>query len=111
MDNIAWWYNDGRWVHPDDATISINDIAVLRGYSVFESLRTYYRRPFYLDEHVTRLYRSAVLIEMTIKLSSAQIAEVIRATIALNTYLHASIRLLITGGVSEDGILPSCSPT
>ena len=111
MDNNAWWYIDGRWVHPDHATISINDIAVLRGYSVFESLRTYYRRPFHLDEHLTRLYRSAVLIEMTIPLSSAQIADVIREIIARNTYLHASIRLLVTGGVSEDGILPSGIPT
>ena len=111
MDNNAWWYIDGRWVHPDDATISINDIAVLRGYSVFESLRTYHRRPFHLNEHLTRLYRSAVLIEMTIPLSSAQIADVIREIIARNTYLHASIRLLVTGGVSEDGILPSGIPT
>ena len=40
MDNNAWWYIDGSWVHPQEATLSINDIAVLRGYSVFESLRT-----------------------------------------------------------------------
>ncbi len=111
MDNNAWWYIDGRWVHPDDATISINDIAVLRGYSVFESLRTYHRRPFHLNEHLTRLYRSAVLIEMTIPLSSAQIADVIREIIARNVYRHASIRLLVTGGVSQDGILPSGIPT
>ena len=52
MDNNAWWYIEGRWVHPGDATISINDIAVLRGYSVFESLRTYNRHPFHLDEHL-----------------------------------------------------------
>src|SRR6266480_3585320 len=111
MDNNAWWYIGGRWVHPGDATISINDIAVLRGYSVFESLRTYHRRPFHLNEHLTRLYRSAVLIEMTIPLSSAQIADVIREIIARNVYRHASIRLLVTGGVSQDGILPSGIPT
>src|SRR5260370_8386204 len=102
MDNNAWWYIDGRWVHPDDATISINDIAVLRGYSVFESLRTYYRRPFHLDEHLTRLYRSAVLIEMTIPLSSAQIADVILEIIARNTYLHATIRTLLNDRVIAD---------
>ena len=48
MDTNAWWYIGGQWVHPDKATISINDVAVLRGYSVFESLRTYNRRPFHL---------------------------------------------------------------
>ncbi|WP_151759126.1 hypothetical protein [Dictyobacter vulcani] len=37
MDTNAWWYVNGRWVHPQEANISINDVAVLRGYSVFES--------------------------------------------------------------------------
>ena len=111
MDNNAWWYIEGRWVHPGEATISINDIAVLRGYSVFESLRTYNRRPFRLDEHLARLYRSAELIEMTIPWSREYISDVIRDIIARNVYKHASIRLLVTGGVSEDGILPSDTPT
>jgi branched-chain amino acid aminotransferase len=111
MDNNAWWYIKERWVHPGEATISINDIAVLRGYSVFESLRTYNRRPFRLDEHLARLYRSAELIEMTIPWSREYITDVIRDIIARNVYKHASIRLLVTGGVSEDGILPSDTPT
>ncbi|HEX9131532.1 MAG TPA: aminotransferase class IV [Ktedonobacteraceae bacterium] len=110
MDTNAWWYVGGQWVHPDKATISINDMAVLRGYSVFESLRTYNFRPFHLDEHLERLYRSAILIEMEIPWSSKQIAGVVREIIARNTYQHAVIRLLITGGDSEDGILPSGNP-
>ncbi len=111
MDNNAWWYVGGKWVHPHEATLSINDIAVLRGYSVFESLRTYDWHPFHLDEHLLRLYRSAVMIEMEIPWSSEQIANVVREVIARNAYRHASIRLLITGGESEDGILPTGKPT
>ncbi len=107
MDNNAWWYIGGKWVHPHEATLSINDIAVLRGYSVFESLRTYDWHPFHLDEHLMRLYRSAVLIELEIPWSSEQIANVVREVIARNSYRHATIRLLVTGGESEDGILPS----
>src|SRR6266481_5229844 len=57
-DTTAWWYVDGHWVHPNDATLSINDLAVLRCYGVFETLRTYNRRPFCLEEHLERLYRS-----------------------------------------------------
>ena len=110
MDPNAWWYIGGQWVHPDKAAISISDIAVLRGYSVFESLRTYDRHTFHLDQHLTRLYRSARLIEMEIPWSSEQIAEVVQEIIARNTYRHAAIRLLVTGGESEDGILPSGKP-
>ena len=110
MDTNAWWYIGGQWVHPDEATISINDMAVLRGYSVFESLRTYNFRPFHLDEHLERLYRSAIMIDMEIPWSSKQIADIVREIITRNTYQNASIRLLVTGGESEDGILPSGNP-
>jgi branched-chain amino acid aminotransferase len=110
MDANTWWYIGGLWVHPDKATISINDVAILRGYSVFESLRTYDRRPFHLDQHLTRLYRSAKLIELEIPWSSKHIVDVVHEIIARNTYRHAAIRLLVTGGESEDGMLPSGEP-
>jgi branched-chain amino acid aminotransferase len=110
MDTNVWWYISGQWMHPDKATISINDIGVLRGYSVFESLRTYDRRPFHLDQHMTRLFRSARLIDMDIPWSAEHIAEIVREVIKRNTYRHATIRLLVTGGESEDGILPSGIP-
>ena len=110
MDNNALWYINGTWVHPQQATLSINDIAVLRGYSVFESLRTYDRRPFHLDEHLTRLYRSAAHIDMDIPFSPEQITSVVHEAIERNAYRHATIRILVTGGESEDGVLPSGKP-
>ncbi len=111
MDNIALWYVGGRWVHPHEATLSINDITVLRGYSVFESLRTYNRRPFHLKEHLDRLSRSAELIDLDVPYTRDFVAEIIHEVIERNFYVHASIRILVTGGESEDGILPSGKPT
>src|SRR5947199_2637596 len=111
MDNTSLWYINGRWLPPHEAAISINDVAVLRGYSAFESLRTYNRRPFHLDEHLTRLYRSAELIELEIPWSRDQITALVQEIIARNTYKHASIRLLVTGGETEDSILPIGKPT
>ncbi len=110
MDNTAQWYIDGRWVHPHEATISINDTAILRAYSVFESLRTYDRRPFHLDEHLARLYRSAQLIDLDIPYTHEQIAKVVREVIARNAYKHATIRIFVTGGETEDSILPTGKP-
>src|SRR5713226_2071103 len=111
MDNNALWYVDGHWVHPHEATVSLNDVAVLRGYSVFESLRTYDRRPFHLQEHLQRLFHSADLIDLAIPYTHEYIAEVIQATIERNPYSHASLRILVTGGESEHGIIPSGDPT
>ena len=110
IDEAAWWYVGGRWVHPHEATISINDVAVLRGYSAFEALRTYHQRPFHLDEHLTRLYRSAELIELEIPWTREYIAAIINEVIRRNNYKHAAIRILVTGGESEDSILPIGKP-
>src|SRR5438552_4872784 len=109
-DNNAFWYMNGRWVHPDEATISINDVAVLRGYSAFESLRTYDRRPFHLNEHLERLYRSAAMIDLEVPFTREFLAGVVRGAIERNPYKYVAIRLLVTGGESEDGILPSDQP-
>ncbi len=110
MDTNAFWYIDGRWVHPNEAAISINDVAVLRGYCAFEALRTYDRRPFHLDTHLMRLYRSAELMDLDIPYTQDDIATIIQEIIARNPYTHAVIRLLVTGGESEDGIMPSGKP-
>jgi branched-chain amino acid aminotransferase len=110
MNKNAWWYVDGRWVHPHEATISMNDVAVLRGYSAFESLRTYDRRPFHLEEHLNRLYRSAELIDLEVPWSRAHITRLVHEIIERNTYKHAAIRLFVTGGETEDSILPIGKP-
>jgi branched-chain amino acid aminotransferase len=111
VDIDALWNVGGLWVHPNQAQISLNDLAVLRGYSAFEALRTYNRQPFHLDEHLNRLYHSAELIELIVPWSREEIASIIREVIERNTYKHASIRMLVTGGLTEDGILPLDKPT
>jgi branched-chain amino acid aminotransferase len=110
MDTQSWWYVSGAWVHPHEATLSINDVAVLRGYSAFESFRTYDRRPFHLEEHLNRLFRSAEFIELEIPFTREYIAEIIQQVIERNPYKHATLRILVTGGETEDGVMPSGQP-
>ncbi|MDQ6661491.1 MAG: aminotransferase class IV, partial [Chloroflexota bacterium] len=69
------------------------------------------RRPFHLDGHMERLYRSAQLIELDIPWTREQLTMIIQEAIARNPYNHASIRILVTGGESDDGILPTGKPT
>ncbi|QBD77714.1 amino acid aminotransferase [Ktedonosporobacter rubrisoli] len=107
MDNNASWYVNGSWVAPAEAHISLNDVAVLRGYSVFESLRTYNRRPFHLPDHLRRLYHSAELIELPVPYSPEHITTIVEQVIERNAYKHANIRILVTGGVTEDSIMPA----
>lgn len=57
-DPLRWVYLSGHLVPEAEARISIFDSAILLGDAVTESTRTFGHRPFRLEEHIERLYRS-----------------------------------------------------
>lgn len=101
-------YNiNGEFVSADQARISIHDLAVMRGYGVFDFLRTYNKVPFHLDEHIKRLERSACLLGLNANRSFLEIKNLVLETIARNSHLESNIRIVITGGTSDDNIMPA----
>jgi branched-chain amino acid aminotransferase len=104
MDTNIWWYIDGEWVQPNQARLPLTDVAILRGYSVFEALRTYDRRPFHLNEHLERIFHSGRVIDLEIPQTREEIATLVREIVERNPFRHASVRILVTGGESEDGV-------
>ncbi|MEO8970914.1 MAG: aminotransferase class IV, partial [Ktedonobacteraceae bacterium] len=68
-------------------------------------------RPFHLDEHINRLYHSAALIELAIPWPREHVVAAVQEIITRNVYKHATIRIYVTGGISEDGVLPSAKPS
>jgi D-alanine transaminase/branched-chain amino acid aminotransferase len=97
-------YLNGRIVPAEQAAISPLDIGLLRGYAVFDLLRTVNGRPFLLAEHLQRLRSSAELLGLSVPASDEQIALVIDELLALNRHEDATVRLVLTGGVSPDGM-------
>ena len=65
------FYVDGEFLPEDQAAISVKDIGLLRGYGVFDFLRTYNRCPFYLNDHIARLADSARLIGLALPCSES----------------------------------------
>ena len=101
------YYLDGQFVDEDDAKISVKDIAILRGFGVFDFLRTYNRRPFHLEDHVVRFRNSAKLIGLEIRESDKEIADAVVQTLDKNPgFQEANVRFLYTGGISTDGVSP-----
>lgn len=108
MGNV--WYVDGEYVDSDAAQLPADDLAVLRGYGIFDFTRTYGGRPFRLDAHLQRLQRSAELILLELPLSLAEMRDVALETLARNGYPgrgEARLRLVVTGGASPDDITPA----
>jgi branched-chain amino acid aminotransferase len=97
-------YLNGRIVPLAEAFISPLDIGFLRGYAVFDLLRTVGGRPFLLDAHLRRLRSSAAQLALTVPATNGHIAAVIDDLLARNGHAEATVRLVLTGGVSPDGL-------
>ena len=109
MGNI--FYVDGEYVDSAAARLPADDLAVLRGYGIFDFTRTYGGRPFRLDDHLQRLQRSADLILLDLPHSLDGIRDVAFETLARNGYpgngADARLRIVVTGGASPDDITPA----
>lgn len=104
------YYIDGDYVEAQAARLPVDDLSVLRGFGVFDFLRTYGGRPFHLEDHLARLKRSAELIGLEVGRPLAEIAAIVHETLGRNGYTEANIRIVLTGGSSPDCFLPAGRP-
>lgn len=101
------YYIDGAFVDEDKAMVSVKDITVLRGYGVFDFMITYNKRPFRLEEHVTRFENSAERIGLQLHHSHGEICDIVLETIRKNPHhTESNIRIVYTGGISPDSVTP-----
>lgn len=104
-------YLNGKYVPFDQACLPLHDLGIVRGYGVFDFLRTYNRVPFKLREHVQRLQHSAKLIGLSLPWSITELEEITHKTLTHNHFPEANIRIVVTGGASADFITPLGQPS
>lgn len=104
-------YVNGNFLPLEDATLSVRDLAILRGYGVFDFLRTYQGKPFRLPEHLARLARSAQLIELVLPCPIDEIEQLVLETLKRNNLPEANIRIVATGGISGDSVTSEAEPS
>ena len=104
------FYIDGKFVPADEAVIPATDLSVLRGFGVFDFLRTYGGRPFHLADHVKRLERSADLLGTPLPMSCRAVEDLVLETLKRNDNDESNIRIILTGGLSSDGFNPDGKP-
>jgi len=103
-------YANGDFVPQDQAVTSIYDHGFLYGDGVFEGIRAYNGRVFRLDEHIDRLYDSAMAIMLDIPLSKDEMKQAILETIRVNDLVDAYIRPIVSRGIGDLGLDPRKCP-
>jgi branched-chain amino acid aminotransferase len=96
-------------VNEESAKISIFDRGFLYGDSVYEVILTYNAKPFLIEEHLDRLWRSARSIGLEPKLSRDEITAEIKKGIKKLGHARQYIRFILTRGAGEISLDPAQS--
>lgn len=102
MSKLSVWVNDSL-IPSDEANLNIADLAVQRGYGIFDFFKTINGKPIFLEDHLDRLFRSAVLMRLQIKQSRDEVRDKINSLIEINKLDDSGIKVILTGGFSPDG--------
>lgn len=112
-----WIYLNDRFVTEEEAVVSVFDHGFLYGDGVYETVRSYGPHLFMRDEHVSRLFRSAAEIGLTIPIPVKNWGDILHEAMRRNeigTDLRdAYLRITVSRGVGEIGLDPRLcsSPT
>jgi branched-chain amino acid aminotransferase len=87
---------DGQVTSTAEATIPLRDDGLYRGDGAFEVIRLYAGRPFALGDHLDRLQRSAVSIQL--EFDRAALGVEIEALLAEVGAVDGQLRLIVTRG-------------
>jgi branched-chain amino acid aminotransferase len=103
--SLKIWMN-GTLFDEAQAKVSVFDHGLLYGDGVFEGIRVYGGRVFELAAHLKRLYESAKVIRLEIKMTPEAMAKAVEETVKANGIGEGYIRLLATRGVGTLGLNP-----
>ena len=91
-------YLNGRWLAPEEATVSVFDRGFIFGDGVYEVIPVYGGRPFRLEPHLQRLDASLAAIGMANPLAANEWRDVFARLIRDNCTDDQSVYLEITRG-------------
>lgn len=104
-------YFNNKIILESKAGLSLHDLGALRGFAVFDVLRTYNGKPFMLKEHFARFKNSAAVLNLKASISADEFEAIISQLLKKNNFKDAVVRGVLTGGVTSDGINGETKPT
>ena len=86
-----------------DAKVGVGDLAMHRGYGIFDYFKVVDGRPIFMDDHFNRFFNSAKEMHLDVMLDRDELRKTITELMEHNNMPNSGIKLLLTGGYSEDG--------
>ncbi len=97
---------DGELLPLSEAAIGVTDLGLLRGYGMFDFFLVKEGEPLFVEDYLDRFWRSARQMKIDVPLDRDELIDKINQLLDANGLRDASIRLVLTGGYSQDGYTP-----
>jgi D-alanine transaminase/branched-chain amino acid aminotransferase len=104
---MATYFINGDFVAPEQAMIHVSDLALLRGYGIFDFFRAIDGKPIFLEDHLDRFENSARLMDLKIPFTREECRDIIFRIIEKSNQPMIGVKLILTGGYSVDGYTPA----
>lgn len=85
------------------ASLLVSDLAIQRGYGIFDFFKTINGKSVFLDDHLERFYNSIAKMHMSIKQTPDELKTILRTLQDKNNLPDSGIKMIVTGGYSLDG--------
>ena len=94
---------NGKFLPADKGQILISDLAIQRGYGVFDFFKTINGVPVFLEDHLDRLYRSADRMRLDFGYDRDALKAMLYELMGMNNMPLSGVKITVTGGYAEDG--------
>ena len=94
---------NGKLLPAENAHILISDLAIQRGYGVFDFFKTINGFPVFLEDHLDRLYRSSDQMHLDFGYDRDALKAMLFELMGMNDMPLSGVKISVTGGYAEDG--------
>lgn len=103
---IRYYNLNGKLTEVAQASLHVSDLAILRGFGIFDYFLVKKHQPLFLSDYLDRFYTSAEKLGLSILIERTEMTRLIRELVAANGLEDAGIRLVLTGGYALDSYTP-----
>ncbi|WP_181307647.1 aminotransferase class IV [Rufibacter sp. XAAS-G3-1] len=90
----------------ESAYLHVSDLSIQRGYGIFDFFKTHNGQPLFLEDYLNRFYASASLMGLEVPLPEDELVSTITRLIQMNGLADSGMKMILTGGYSENGYNP-----
>ncbi|WP_432712962.1 aminotransferase class IV [Pedobacter sp.] len=92
-----------KFIPAAEASVLITDLALQRGYGIFDFFKTLDGQFKFLEDHLDRFYHSAAAMHLPVAQTREALKALLCALQEKNNIPNSGIRITLTGGYSPDG--------